>query len=256
MTISLAQIQKNFAQALFYQTGAEGCEIVSDHFSADRRIQIYRNNFVVSLSEILELTYPLVKALVGDQCFAGLARSHVLSNPLSQGSVSNYGDRFEKTIVAARNVINTVPYLADIARLEHAIDFSNRIASDDSCSNEVFPLEQLSQLDENQQGDIRLILHPSVILLCSEFAIFSIREGIVGNRFDGIDIYSEEQGFVCHPQTGQLFVQTLTEAEFTLLSCIEQQGSLNSIPERLLGQLPNLLQYPLIAGFTINQIEG
>ncbi|MDG2898591.1 putative DNA-binding domain-containing protein, partial [Vibrio parahaemolyticus] len=51
--MNLATLQSQFAKALHYQALGEDCDIASDEFTADERIQIYRNNFIVSLSEVL-----------------------------------------------------------------------------------------------------------------------------------------------------------------------------------------------------------
>ncbi|MGU3843968.1 HvfC/BufC family peptide modification chaperone, partial [Vibrio diabolicus] len=51
--MKLATLQSQFAKALHYQALGEECDIVSDKFTADERIQIYRNNFIISLSEVL-----------------------------------------------------------------------------------------------------------------------------------------------------------------------------------------------------------
>ncbi|MFA0308871.1 DNA-binding domain-containing protein, partial [Vibrio splendidus] len=88
MSHSLANVQSEFANALRYQNNGEHCDIVSDHFTDGQRIQIYRNNFVISLSEVLAATYPLTEMLVGEECFQQMARLHVLSYPSTSGDVS------------------------------------------------------------------------------------------------------------------------------------------------------------------------
>ena len=57
--MNLATLQSQFAKALHYQALGEDCDIASDEFTADERMQIYRNNFIVSLSEVLSATYPI-----------------------------------------------------------------------------------------------------------------------------------------------------------------------------------------------------
>ncbi|MEZ8386756.1 DNA-binding domain-containing protein, partial [Vibrio splendidus] len=100
MSHSLTNVQSEFANALRYQNNGEHCDIVSDHFTDEQRIQIYRNNFVISLSEVLAATYPLTEMLVGEECFQQMARQHVLSYPSTSGDVSGYGEHFEQTIQA------------------------------------------------------------------------------------------------------------------------------------------------------------
>ena len=77
--MNLATLQSQFAKALHYQALGEDCDIASDEFTADERMQIYRNNFIVSLSEVLSATYPMVEALLGKECFEQMARQHVLT---------------------------------------------------------------------------------------------------------------------------------------------------------------------------------
>jgi len=53
--MNLATLQSQFAKALHYQALGEDCDIASDEFTADKRMQIYRNNFIVSLREVCQL---------------------------------------------------------------------------------------------------------------------------------------------------------------------------------------------------------
>ena len=81
----LHDLQQQFSHALHYQARGEDCDISATLFEPDELIQIYRNNFVFGLSEVLEATYPMLKALLGDECFEQIARQHVLTNPLLAG---------------------------------------------------------------------------------------------------------------------------------------------------------------------------
>ena len=117
MSHSLADVQSEFANALRYQNNGEHCDIVSDHFTDEQRIQIYRNNFVISLSEVLAATYPLTEMLVGEECFQQMARQHVLSYPSTSGDVSGYGEHFEQTI-------QTFPAVIELNHLsEHRLPY-------------------------------------------------------------------------------------------------------------------------------------
>ncbi|MDW2110773.1 putative DNA-binding domain-containing protein, partial [Vibrio sp. 2089] len=54
--MKLATLQNQFAKALHYQALGDDCNIASGQFTADERMQIYRNNFIISLSEVLSAT--------------------------------------------------------------------------------------------------------------------------------------------------------------------------------------------------------
>ncbi|RXZ45037.1 HvfC/BufC N-terminal domain-containing protein [Crenobacter cavernae] len=77
----------------------------------------YRNNYRVGLIDALAFIYPVVKALVGDDFFTGLAREYVKRTPSQSGDLHRYGATFGdflRDFEPAREL----PYLADTARLE------------------------------------------------------------------------------------------------------------------------------------------
>lgn len=255
MSLPLAELQQRFNQALHYQATGDECDIVSDQFSAEQRIQVYRNNFVIGLTELLALSYPVVRALVGDDCFAGLARSHVLNQPLKQADVSRYGAQFDRTISAQPAVTKSVPYLAQLARLEYALDNSYQVMCDANKEDRLQPLSALAQLSEDKQGHIRLHLHPGVQAIASDYALFSIYHAVQNREFNGIDIYSAEQGLVFQSLDQSALVIALDPDCYQLLLALKQKQSLSNIAEHSLSALPILLQYPVIAGFSLDEIQ-
>lgn len=155
--MNLATLQSQFAKALHYQALGEDCDIASDEFTADERMQIYRNNFIVSLSEVLSATYPMVEALLGEECFEQMARQHVLTYPLEEGNVAHYGEGFQDTIMQFSQVIAQAPYSPEVARFEWHIDLARQAQYEQSNAAELKPLALLGEVSEEQQP--ALILH-------------------------------------------------------------------------------------------------
>lgn len=255
MTPSLRDTQNAFSKALHYQASGSECGIVSDQFSADDRMQIYRNNFVIGYTEILSLTYPLVLALVGEECFDALARQHILTSVHSEGDVSSYGSGFAETIESISPIISAVPYLGDIARLEWAMDLSQQANNYPHPSEELIPLAAMATLPVEQQAHIVLLLDNRVQLLASPFAIFSIRSGIIAQELEGIDPISVEQGFVQVVSHDDMKVSTLPESVFLLLKAIKNHTPLGDIDAELLPHLQQILTEDLIIGFRLNDIQ-
>jgi hypothetical protein len=251
----LADLQQQFSQALHYQASGEECNIVADQFSAEQRMQVYRNNFVIGLSELLQLTYPCVHALVGDECFAGLARSHVLTQPLQQADVSRYGEHFDHTIAAQPAVVTSVPYLAQLAALEYALDNSYQVMARVGSDNALQPLSALAQLSEDEQSRIRLHLQPGVEAIASDYALFSIYHTVQNNKFDNIDTNTAEQGLVLQDVEQPALAVALEPDAYQLLLLLQQQLPLNQIADKALAELPTLLQFPVIAGFSLEEIQ-
>jgi len=134
------------------------------------RFAVYRNNVVLSLIDALADTFPVTQELVGEEFFRVMAKLFVQAQPPRSRLLAFYGDSFADFVDSFAPAAS-VPYLADVARLEmcrvrayHAAD--------------VPPLDPdalgVALADPQQLLTLRLVLHPSVHLIRSPFAIFSL----------------------------------------------------------------------------------
>ncbi|WP_394128204.1 DNA-binding domain-containing protein [Vibrio hepatarius] len=249
--VSLAKLQQTFATALHYQASGEVCNIASDTFTADERMQIYRNNFVVSLSEVLAATYPMVSALVGEECFNQMARQHVLNNPLSSGDVSHYGEHFSDSISHFPAVVEAAPYAAEVARFEWCIDLAQQQQGQISLSNQLLPLAKLAELEPAQQTSIHLHLLPGMVLFQSCYAVYSLQKAIADNQFDDLQLHQAEQGFICCSAQGEVWTQKLDSNAFDLLQYLHSGCTLGEIPPEQLQHINLIFDSNVIAGFTL-----
>ncbi|MCW8331104.1 DNA-binding domain-containing protein [Photobacterium sp. SDRW27] len=233
----LHQLQQDFAAALHYQPSDVTAQIASGRFPAEQLIQIYRNNFIISLSEILEVVYPCVKAVVGDECFSQLARQHVLTQPLQQGDVSHYGEGFSCTISNQPAVIEAVPYLADLASLEWYLDR----AAHAPAINRPFPFHKLGQLTETNQPQLRLEVPEPTFCLDSDYPVASIWQMITDNQIKEVDLNQPESAVIQHRPDRMLVLNTQPDAT-GLIRLSQQQGCLGDASEPMLAMLGELVQ--------------
>ncbi|WP_044872378.1 putative DNA-binding domain-containing protein [Pseudomonas sp. LFM046] len=135
-----------------------------------RRFAVYRNNVLASLTGALAETFPVVQQLVGDEFFRAMARLYVQANPPRSALLAFYGDGFPD-FIGAFPPATGLPYLADVARLElarvHAYHAADRAPLDGASL-------ALALGDPDQLPGMRLVLHPSVAVLDSDFAILSL----------------------------------------------------------------------------------
>lgn len=117
----LRRVQQEFAAGLLGDEEAALGLIAPASLPAAALLQVYRNNFVLSLSEVLASTYPAVKAMVGEAFFAAAARGFVLAEPLEEGSVMHYGEGFGDWL-AGLPTTAALPWLGDLARFEWALE--------------------------------------------------------------------------------------------------------------------------------------
>jgi len=134
------------------------------------RFAVYRNNVTVSLIDALADTYPVVQALVGEAFFRAMAKVFVQAQPPRSRLMAYYGEQFAD-FVSSFPPARSVPYLADVARLEMARVQAYHAA--DSLPIETSKLHDALAQPEQLMG-LNLVLHPSVQVLMSPFAIYSL----------------------------------------------------------------------------------
>ncbi|MFC4861285.1 DNA-binding domain-containing protein [Pseudomonas sp. JS3066] len=135
-----------------------------------RRFAVYRNNVLASLINALADTFPVVKQLVGDEFFTGMARLHVQAAPPRSPLLVFYGEDFP-AFIATFPPAAGLPYLADVARLELAQVHAYHAA-------DLPPLDSAGLAavlaDPQLLPGMQLWLHPSVAVIGSDFAIASL----------------------------------------------------------------------------------
>ena len=134
------------------------------------RFAVYRNNVHSALINALVTAYPVTLQLVGEAFFRAMATLYVQACPPNSPLISEYGSSFADFIQGFEPAAS-VPYLADVARLERLRVCAYHAA-------DIEPLQQQTLLQALQAqthlGELRLQLHPSLATLNSAYAIVAI----------------------------------------------------------------------------------
>jgi hypothetical protein len=162
MALALPDLQAAFAAHL---AGADrldlAAEVLGDAIPGAARLRVYRHHVLESLGAALAATFPTVQALVGADFFRSLARSFVDQSPPRQPVLAEYGEDFP-AFVAAYEPARSLPYLADVARLDWALNAafhapaSGRLAASD-----------LAALPADRLPSLRLALARGTVLVSS-----------------------------------------------------------------------------------------
>lgn len=136
----------------------------------ERRFAVYRNNVVTSLIDVLAGNFPVVQQLVGEAFFRAMGREFVTVNPPTTPIMALYGEHLAD-FIAAFPPAASVPYLADMAQLEYAIQTSRH-----SADSQPISADRLASLVEDQEAltHTGVKLAPAVQVLSSNFAIASL----------------------------------------------------------------------------------
>lgn len=237
----------NEAQALFARTMLEHPAAVTNPDPAlaglfageesilPERLKIYRNNIVGSLTKAMQATYPLIEKLTGEDFATGLMRSFVLENPPQEACLACYGaglDQFIEKFSPAEDL----PYLADVARLEWAMNEAY-YALDDR------PLTPagLQNIPLDDLADMVLPLRPSAWLLESRWPLVAIRDFCLKeNRDESERLDLDQDGcrvMVCRPGLSADIVP-LEPAEYMFLRAVEAENTLGNALEITLKTFP------------------
>lgn len=117
---SLGDMQKEFARALMGGFAAD-IEFMSGPISSQEALLVHRNTVMGALVGALRLTYPTVDDLVGEEFFNQAALKYVERQPPSHACLSTWGQTFAE-FLQTYELAASLPYLADVARLDLAVD--------------------------------------------------------------------------------------------------------------------------------------
>ena len=122
MPLALPDLQAAFAAHLAGRDRADlAATVGGDSISAEARLRVYRHHVIHSLGIALAATFPTVQVLVGEDFFRTMARAFVATALPLQPVLSEYGADFP-TFVVGYGPARDLPYLADIARLDWALN--------------------------------------------------------------------------------------------------------------------------------------
>lgn len=140
-------------------------DVVGDSIPAKARLQVHRNHVRHSLADALSATFPTVRALVGADFFRGLAGAFVEGNLPAQPVLAEYGETFPR-FVAAWPAARDLPYLADVARLDWALNAAWQATEDGRLS-----AAGLATVPTDRLPLLHLRLSPGTTLLVSPYPV-------------------------------------------------------------------------------------
>ena len=120
--LTLPELQTGFAKAILREDAADvAASVVGDGLTPAARVQVYWNHVFSSLTDALEATFPVVCRLVDRRFFGFAADRYIRAHPPGGPCLFEYGASFPD-FLAGFPPCADYPYLADVARLEWAMN--------------------------------------------------------------------------------------------------------------------------------------
>lgn len=167
---ALLATQQQFAAALLAPSVPQSASVLAEFKGAAtaRRFALYRGQLRATWANTLSQAYPVLRELVGEDFFAGLARDYGLAHPSNSGDLNCFGARFALFLDGFAAAAE-YPYLPDMARLEWALHRAH-----------FAPAAQVAQAADWASLTPELLqashatLHPACCLLRSDWAVAAL----------------------------------------------------------------------------------
>lgn len=229
---SLTRFQRAFAEAIFSDDAHIPATIraASGPGSASR-FGVYRNNVMASLINAVAARYPVVRKLLWDDAFNRVAHLYVTAEPPRSPVLLEYGASFPR-FLRQIGVGTSADYLADIAELEAARTRAYHAADAKPVGKDAFAC-----LSADQLADLRLQLHPSVVLLKSRFPVVSIWEANLYANDNTIGEWRPESALVARPDL-HVQVHLLMAGGYEFFAALAERRTVGSAIASAMAEAP------------------
>ena len=163
---SLREVESDLRLALLGGDDAPARRRVGgDGLEPAARLAIYRHHVFTTLTAALQTTFPVVCRLVDERFFAYAAVRYIQVEPPSGPCLFEYGAGFA-AFLDEFPACRALPYLADVARLEWAMQRALHAPDADP-----LPIEAMQGVAPELAASLTLTIDPSVTFLFSRYPI-------------------------------------------------------------------------------------
>lgn len=206
---SLHDLQLALRRSLLHgEDGDAAATIVGDGLAPEQRLSVYRNNVVGALTTALRLSFPAVHRLVGAEFFEGAAQIFVRESPPRSACLDSYGAQFPE-FLQRFGPAATLAYLADVARLEWAVNRALHAPDADPLA-----VAELAALEPTEQARVCFAAHPSLSTLRADFPVDLIWRAVLQQddaALAAIDLDSGPVGLLVQRLAGGVEVMRFDE---------------------------------------------
>lgn len=181
----------------------------------ERRLAVYRNNVRHALSSVLEAAFPVVRQLIGAECFTATALAFIAERPPRRPALYEFGEDLP-AFLADFPPLAELPWLADVARLEWA-----RNEALFAADREPLTSVRLAAVPVDDLPGLRLMLHPSARWLESPWPIHAIWAAHQpdGGPLEAVDL-TQGETVLAWRRIGTVRQRPLAAGEFALLAAL------------------------------------
>lgn len=235
--MQLAELQTRMRQTLLAR-GSPDSELLAlladPSPQRERRLAVYRNNVRHALLSVLDAAFPVIRELIGADCFSATALVFIAQRSPHIPALHAYGGELPD-FLADFAPLAELPWLADVARLEWA-----RNEALFAADREPLSPNQLATVPVAELPGLRLELHSSAWLHESPWPIHAIWDAHQpgGGALEAVDLARAEAVLVWR-RSGTVHQRSPSPGEFALLAAFALECSLAEAAETAAARDPD-----------------
>ncbi len=228
----LARFQSDLLAASFKQNKTSAPRLLkqlrgNNALTPQLQLKIYENSIQNGLINALGQIYPVCQLITGENFFYPMAQQFVLEQPSSNADLAEYGKSFTDMIANYKHA-SSIPYLADIARLEWA--YHRAFHARDQA-----PLNLQGLQGNTSEALLQCVftLPESHCLLQSSYPVDKIWQAHQTAPINTLHINTHPRYFYIFRNSYSIHIDRLTQQQWKFLTLIEQQQTFEQVCEKL-----------------------
>ena len=192
----------------------------SSTLEPDQRLDIYRRMYPLRMQEAMGMDYPATCQLLGLRAFNRLVMEYCAAHPSRSWTLNRLGDRFAEYL-HTRTDLKQRRFLADLARLEHAICqvFEER-------ESPLLSAEQVASMPMDAWEHTGLKPISALRLLAVEYPVSAYLKSVLDEDYPAPALNRQDGWIVVFRQSFTVWRMPLERAQYELLRHFEQGSSL------------------------------
>jgi len=159
--------QQQALMAAIFQPGNEKERAESDFQFEGRGLAIYQKNLLASATGALQISFPTVLQLIGEDVFEYATQQLLSTSPLSHGDWGLWGEDFAN-VLSNIEVLQTYPFVSDSARLDFSLHELAR-----QCDQTV-KLDSFNLLADWPLEKLQLVLNTHLVIINFDYPVVDV----------------------------------------------------------------------------------
>lgn len=235
-------------------------QLAPTDFTPEQLLAVYRNNFVVSLKQVLAQLFPVTQALVGEAFFTQTSRQFVLTQALEQPHLDTYGGLFVDYLSQLK-ALEKMPFITKMAEVEWQLDRIGHIYYQPK-----FDFNSLQQVPQEHHLNTIFSLSSTCHLVAANMDLIQLHQhlaptadGSQASLTETCDYQQQCQLMILQNQQGESALMAVQALHWQWLKGLENGLTLDqlcAIPHtelaQLMTQITDWIALGCIDGFTVS----